>query len=562
MWKLLPLAVLSLSIARAPEGADVRGVRPVNAAAPPRASAARFDPAQSAALFVGVRQFADPALAPVRYAVDDAIDLAYAFSMERKTNLVVPQRVVLALSGEPHKDESRQRKDALVAAGARVVEATRENVVVQLHAQAREVGGDGAFVIAFATHGFTDAGVPYVLALESRLGQPESALSTARVLDIAASSPARASLVFVDACRERLVAARGSSTPAQSAAPPLDAMRAAEGQVVFYAAAAGRYAYDDDRLRNGVFTAAVLEGLRCKAADGPRGVVTVESLSKYVEKRVRGWVQRNRDRSIRGAIQVNLDGATGALPLATCGVPGPQPARADVRGASISVTGDDGSRLWSRRLDGIVDAAVADLDGDGRREVIAGMESGSVVAFDAAGERLWTANTNAPPNYDAGGALTIRALLVGDLFRRKERQVIVIASAAREGAPSRLCIFDGRGALLSAYWHPGRLQQVVIDRLTARHAPKLIVSASDSVFLFDPKHVRGEAPPYRGKLGSGSHLWYGVATAPIERVETIDRNNDGRRDIALVMKGGETLYLNFDGEVIEGTAGFRLLARK
>lgn len=47
--------------------------------------------------------------------------------------------------------------------------------------------------------------------------------------------------------------------------PLLRAMSAVHGQVVLAAAAAGQYAYDDDDRRNGVFTAAVIDGLRRQA---------------------------------------------------------------------------------------------------------------------------------------------------------------------------------------------------------------------------------------------------------------------------------------------------------
>lgn len=51
-------------------------------------------------MFVGIRRFThDADLDPVRYAVDDAIDLAYAVSLDRSVPLIAPDRVALALSG-------------------------------------------------------------------------------------------------------------------------------------------------------------------------------------------------------------------------------------------------------------------------------------------------------------------------------------------------------------------------------------------------------------------------------------------------------------------------------
>src|SRR5258706_448855 len=78
-----------------------------------------FDRSQSAALFVGVRHFThDENLTEVRYAVDDAVDLAFVFALDHNVHLVEAGRVVLALSGDPQKPESRQKLAALRAAGA------------------------------------------------------------------------------------------------------------------------------------------------------------------------------------------------------------------------------------------------------------------------------------------------------------------------------------------------------------------------------------------------------------------------------------------------------------
>src|SRR5689334_16124395 len=76
------------------------------------------DAQQSAALFVGVRDFDEPALARVPFAIDDAVDMAYEMAIENQPPLVPPRAVALALSdGEPVKATSRNRLRALLAAG-------------------------------------------------------------------------------------------------------------------------------------------------------------------------------------------------------------------------------------------------------------------------------------------------------------------------------------------------------------------------------------------------------------------------------------------------------------
>lgn len=91
---LAAVALVVAAFGPAIEAQEERGTRRVS---PEEALLQRFDPAQSAGFFVGVRTFlADETLAEVPYAVDDAIDLAHLFAIE--LGLIPPARVTLALS--------------------------------------------------------------------------------------------------------------------------------------------------------------------------------------------------------------------------------------------------------------------------------------------------------------------------------------------------------------------------------------------------------------------------------------------------------------------------------
>jgi caspase domain-containing protein len=282
-----------------------------------------FDRGQSAALFVGVQQFTrDQNVAEVRYAVDDAIDLAYVLALDPGVSLVNPRSVVLALSGSAQKAVSRQRLVQLVAAGATVAPATREDVLTLLQRQSDRAGKDGVLIVAIASHGFSRKGVPYVLTSTSLGQQPETALATGTVLDIASASRAGRALIFLDACRDRETPRARAANPLPLAAAPLiDGMTRTDGHVVLYAAEPGKYSYDDAGRKNGVFTSAVIDALQCKAEPDVRGLVTAESLSKYVDQRVRSWVHTNRSLSLDHAIQIGMDNRARGMPLAVC----PQP---------------------------------------------------------------------------------------------------------------------------------------------------------------------------------------------------------------------------------------------
>ena len=543
---------------------DTRSVRPVSKH---RGDvSASFDRGESVALFVGVRKFQDDSLEPVRFAVDDAVDLAYAFAIDPHVSLVDPKRVVLALSGTPQKDVSKRRLEALRAAGAMVKSATLTDVLTLLQQQAGTVGRNGLFVVAFATHGFSSEGVPYVLTSTSLFRHPETAISTAKVFDLVATSGAARSLVLVDACRERVSTDVRPGVPdPHSAAPLLEAMTRVEGQVVFYGAAAGRYTYDDPKRQSGVFTAAILDGLQCQAGTNGQGFVTVDTLSTYAEAEVRSWVRKHKDPTVRNAIQVNMDGETKTMPLAACSgrvavasvldaITTEHLATVKTSGSTLQAFGEHGNLLWQHDLQGVIERAeVTDLDGNGTNEVILGMDQ-RIVVFGAGGKEAWSAEA-------------IRTYLVANLFRKPTRQIVALSG-------SNLSIYDGAGKIVGIYRHPGPLHHVIVGATTARHAPKIIVAGVNeeshshlnvdgpmaSVFMLDPKKIRSDA-----------HLWYGVvqsARQTVSHLEFVDHDNDGRRDIAVSTSTGGVFYLDFDGKIIalgpatKGGAQFGLIATR
>lgn len=514
-------------IACAPDEQETRGVRPISQASPQ--TRGTFVREQSAALFVGVREFAAaPSLTGVRYTVDDAVDLAYAFALERRVSLVDPRRVALALTGEPRKLASQERLKKLRAAGAIVWPATLDSVRRLLDRQAKAAGVDGLLILGFASHGFSRDGVPYVLTSTSRHEDTVSSLSAAKVFDIASTSSAQRSLIFIDACRDRSAGKRGVLPQG----PVAQYMKGAIGQVVFYAAAPGNVAYEDEVAKNGVFTKAVIAGLLECGPRTVRGLVTVEKLSRFVEDRVLRWVQKHRDGSVLKATQVSMDADTKTMPLASC-TPAIPPLDVTVVKNSLTAIGKDARQLWQRTLEGLTDAKVADIDVDGTNEVLA-VTGSKVTAIDALDEVLWTVDTKTP----------IRQFVVEHLFSRKKRQLVTLSS-------STVSLIDHDGSILATHTYPHTLQQVRVDRTTSNHERKIIVTADGGrVFMVDPN---GKPQP---------EAWSGLVSAPVKELTVIDFNNDGFRDIELSTASGR-VYLDFEGKVIETTGPhFQLLSQK
>ena len=505
---------------------STRSVRPV--AEPPRDVSKRFDRRQSAALFVGVRDFAS--VEPVPFAVDDAVDLAYLFALHPRVRLVPPRRIVLMLSGNnPRKPESREHLRALREAGADVrVRADAADVLAALHEQTALAGRDGILIVSIAAHGLLRDGNSYVLASSSRIHEPATMLSTAEIFDTIATAAAQRSVVFVDACRDRMVKGRRSVlASATSGAPLAGRLAHARGQVVFYAAAAGESAYDDFQAQNGVFTKAVIGGVQCGAAK-VRGAVTTETLARYVETNVRAWIRENRDPNVGSATQVSMDGDARNMPLATCEGPDPAlgPARAAVAGTTVRAFSAENELLWQRDVGRVVVQPQAiDLDADGWREVVFGTPD-AVVALDEKGSRLWTAHDG----------MTLTAFVVGPLFlRQPTNEVVAIWNSGRS---SRLVVYDPDGKRRAVFEDSRRFDRVAIARPTTRHAWKIIATSGDAVLVFDPKKL---AKP----------IWEGrVPDELIASLAIADGNGDGKDDIALTTASGAKVFVDFTGHAI------------
>jgi len=276
---------------------------------------------QSAALFVGVRDFAYDRLAPVPFAMDDAVDLAYEFAVDHEPILVPPNHVVLALSGgRPVKPESRQRLEELLAAGATRVAAQQSGILQSLDAQSKRVGRNGILIVSFATHGVSHKKTQYLLTMASRLelnGPPRATITDVEISDILWRNNVPRSLILIDACRERLTRdGRAGRADPRSAFNRI--MTGIDGQAVISGAAAGGYAYDDEERRNGVFTATVIDGLRCGAAKDWHHFVTVETLYSYVSREVLRWVRKHKNHEVGSATALMCEGQTRKMPLSIC----------------------------------------------------------------------------------------------------------------------------------------------------------------------------------------------------------------------------------------------------
>jgi len=517
----LAIGVISIGIAaatcvpKARSGRSGRSVRPLSPSA--TAAAPAFDREHAAGLFVGVRTFDNDELPEVPYAVDDAIDLAYMFALDSRVRLVVPRRVILALSGQPQKAVSRRRLHELQRAGAQVRPAHHDDIVTLLEQQAALAGNSGLLIVSLATHGVVEGGVPQVVGASCRK------LSTARLLDVIAEHEVPRSLIFVDACRERIGGGRGVKADPYAVTPLMKRMPGIRGQVMLSAV---DVAYDDPVSCNGVFTKAVIDGLGCEAIF-PRGQVTAETLAAYVERTVRAWIRKNRNPHVGSAIQTFIDGAATNMPLSQCWPLTLPQVIVSAEESTVSVFNDQKRLLWTRDVGSRI-TSTAQADGT----IVAGTQD-SIIAFDRQGARRWS----------AGDKRGLRGCVTGDLFRKHNDKIVALWG-------SRLSIYDADGKIRSSYDHDHAFDHVAICQPTSHHAPRIVVTSGHHVLLFDPKKM-------------GKPVWSARLSEPIVSVRIIDYDHDTKNDIALSTAGGATLFLDCRGRVVgqRGRVGFERASR-
>lgn len=194
-------------------------------------------------------------------------------------------------------------------------EVTRENIQREA-AILRDSHVDDIVVIFLAGHGFLDEQQAYYFATTDTDPRDPAArgLSWQGLAELIEAIPSRRRLILLDTCHSGEVDAatdqpvpvagvsgvsgvgfRGLGRPEGRGVMDASiaglnqyfaALRNDTGAIVMAAAGGLEYAYEADQWANGVFTYSLLEGLGQGSAAGAQGVVTVQGLKRYVNRRV------------------------------------------------------------------------------------------------------------------------------------------------------------------------------------------------------------------------------------------------------------------------------------
>lgn len=249
----------------------------------------------SSGIFIGLNRFDDSEISPLRFAVDDAVDLAYLFVVDLA--LIKPERTALLLAGEPVKTESRERLLQLAKLGC-YQELPNQLAIYQVSEKlGKEADSRGLLLVFASTRGQDVAGRALLAvagSLQRRIDQ--TGLMLDALMEDLARSPAGRKLIFLDLWRER--PQEPSETRDSLNESFLHSLGRAHGCTVLTAAARGGVSYDDERSGNGLFAGALIDGLSGDAPVDERGEVTVEKLASHVHQQLRNWVAKERSREL------------------------------------------------------------------------------------------------------------------------------------------------------------------------------------------------------------------------------------------------------------------------
>jgi hypothetical protein len=241
-----------------PKLARLKLLQGARAAADPRV--------QRHAILIGINQYVDPKLAPLKFCVNDVLALETTLRSSGFAS-------VITLYDDAPEPLRRP---------------TRENIKVELMTLCAALGPDDLVVVHFSCHGTLIGGKPYLVPANTRkLILEESAIAVEEVMRILASGQARRVIVLLDACHSGADIGRDISEPDLAEQFARNVYEMALGTKVLAGATANQEARERGDLGRGVFTSFVIEALTrvdgfAKADRQRRGFVTFDDLRDYV----------------------------------------------------------------------------------------------------------------------------------------------------------------------------------------------------------------------------------------------------------------------------------------
>ena len=226
------------------------------------------------ALLIGIDQYEDSNITPLRGAANDAHSLRE--TLIKYAGFPSDQVIVLA-TNEPAERQP-----------------TRTNILKRLSNLAGLVPKDGLLLISFAGHGIDRQGRGFLIPSDATLTEDlglleETAISVNHIKQRIRDTGVQQVMILLDACRSYPTGRSNTSNPLTAGFTKGFSFDVRNQEVtafaVLYATALGDRAYEYGEKRRGYFSWAITQALSGSAAN-ERGEVTLASLVKYLENNV------------------------------------------------------------------------------------------------------------------------------------------------------------------------------------------------------------------------------------------------------------------------------------
>jgi len=190
----------------------------------------------------------------------------------------------------------------------RAFQPTRTNILMELTRMRSRVPQEGLLLFAFSGHGIERQGQTFLLPQNARMYGDDTVLLEETAITISAlkrtlsAKPIQQVLMFLDSCRDDPEQAKGTGDNPLSPETVKhlkfdDLNKEIKAFAVIYATEVGKRSYVMVNKKEGYFSSALVEALSGKASN-TNGVVTLESLLRYLEDTVPARVQRDKGNSI------------------------------------------------------------------------------------------------------------------------------------------------------------------------------------------------------------------------------------------------------------------------
>jgi hypothetical protein len=246
------------------------------------------------ALVIGINEYKDERIVPLRFAVADAKAVRDALVDPLRGGFL--ERNVVLLANE---------------------KADRVTITATLQRISEQAKAGDLVLVYFSGHGVVDAdGQIYLLTAEARRDLlSATALKRTDFMQQLERIPADKVVVMLDACHSGGVTRGSKGVEEELALSTLYQQQflSARGWGVLVSCDSNEVSYEDDAFGHGVFTMALLEAMSGLADTLPtNGLVSFRELGDYVERGVSAWATRKQKSQHP---LTNLTGARGDIPL-------------------------------------------------------------------------------------------------------------------------------------------------------------------------------------------------------------------------------------------------------